>query len=265
MTVRLPRAARSTAMLAVTSLTLAACGGDSRGADSGTITFDSAHTLSAVTQVGAAPILALSPDGRHATAWVSAPDGGTDGRLHVLVARDGDTTQVLRELTDPLGPIEPHGEAPPKLAWSSRSGSHTLGALYVVGKVIPGRRFPVSALRFVRSDDGGASWSQPVTVTDDTTKGVADGADFGSHNFHALHAAPDGTFYVAWLDGRAGKSAVYMTHSTDGGASWAPNVRVVPITSPLTEACPCCRTAIAADADGTVYLSWRAVIADTTA
>ncbi|WP_337171043.1 redoxin domain-containing protein [Gemmatimonas aurantiaca] len=251
-------------------LAAGACSGDRSANDTDakatTIAFDSAHTLSAVTQVGAAPILALAPDGRHATAWVSAPGGGTDGRLHVLVARDGDTTQVLRELTDPLGPIEPHGEAPPKLAWSSRAGaSPTLGALYVVGKVVPGRRFPASALRFVRSDDGGATWSAPVTVTDDTTKGVADGGDFGSHNFHALHAAPDGTFYVAWLDGRAGKSAVYMTHSSDGGATWATNVRVVPTTSALTEACPCCRTAIAADADGTVYLSWRAVIADTSA
>ncbi|HEY0929427.1 MAG TPA: redoxin domain-containing protein [Gemmatimonas sp.] len=266
--------ARSTILLAVTAfgttLAAAACGGGDpapqvKDVAATTIAFDSAHALSAVTQVGAAPILALAPDGRHATAWVSAPGGGTDGRLHVLVARDGDTAQVLRELTDPLGPIEPHGEAPPKLAWSSRNGTHTLGALYVVGKLVPGRRFPAAALRFVRSDDGGVTWSAPVTVTDDTTKGVADGANFGSHNFHALHAAPDGTFYVAWLDGRAGKSAVYMTHSTDGGATWAANVRVVPMTSKLTEACPCCRTAIAADADGTVYLSWRAVIADTVA
>lgn len=266
-----PRLVWLTATTFVATVAMAACGGDAVPHDTttvaaSTIAFDSAHTLSAVTQVGAAPILALAPDGRHATAWVSAPDGGTDGRLHVLVARDGDTTQVLRELTDPLGPIEPHGEAPPKLAWSTRAGgSSTLGALYVVGKLVPGRRFPASALRFVRSDDGGATWSSPVTVTDDTTKGLANGADFGSHNFHALHAAPDGTFYVAWLDGRAGKSAVYMTHSIDGGATWAANVRVVPMTSTLTEACPCCRTAIAADADGTVYLSWRAVIADTSA
>lgn len=231
------------------------------------LTFDSARVLSAVSNVGAAPILALAPDGRYATAWVSAPDGGTDGRLYVQVSRDvpGAASNVVqRELRDALGPIEPHGEAPPKLAWSTRAdGRLTLGALYVVGKLVPGRRFPASALRFVRSDDGGSTWSTPVTVTDDTTKGLD--ADFGSHNFHALYAAPNGTFHVAWLDGRAGKSAVYTTHSTDGGSTWARNVRIVPMGAPLTEACPCCRTAIAADADGHVYLAWRAVIPDTSA
>ncbi len=248
-----------------------ACAGDrpdnDRTATVGTeLVFDSAHVVSAVTQVGAAPILALTPDGRHATAWVSAPGGGADGRLHVMVAREGDTSTTVRELSDPLGPIEPHGEAPPKLAWAAHpDGSLTLGARYVVGRVIPGRRFPASALRFVRSDDGGSTWSRPVTVTDDTTSGLENGGDFGSHNFHALHAAPDGSFYVGWLDGRAGKSAVYMTHSRDGGATWAPNVRVVHRDSPLSEACPCCRTAIVADRDGTVYLAWRAVITDTAA
>ncbi|MFN7799518.1 redoxin domain-containing protein [Gemmatimonas sp.] len=234
------------------------------------VRFDSTHELSAVSNVGAAPILALAPDGRHATAWVSAPNGGTDGRLHVLVTRDGAPPGdgLMRELTDVLGPIEPHGEAPPKLAWVTRKdGGLTLGALYVVGKLVPGRRFPASALRFVRSDDGGNSWSAPVTVTDDTTKALAEGldTDFGSHNFHALHGAPDGTFHVAWLDGRHGKSAVYATHSTDGGVTWAPNVRVVPGGAPLTEACPCCRTAIAADQSGRVYLAWRAVMTDSAA
>jgi peroxiredoxin len=233
----------------------------SNASSTAAIVFDSAEVLSAVSGVGAAPILALAPDGRRASAWVSAPDGGTDGRLHVLITADGSTADAVVQhvLTDPLGPIEPHGEAPPKLAWATRAdGTSTLGALYVVGRIVPGRRFPASALRFVKSDDGGRTWSPPATVTDDSSAAL--GADFGSHNFHALHASPTGTFHVAWLDGRAGKSAVYTTHSTDGGVTWAPNVRVVPLTAPMTEACPCCRTAIASDSAGRVYLAWRAVI-----
>jgi peroxiredoxin len=231
-----------------------------------TLAFGAPLTLSAVTEVGAAPILAIAPDGRQATAWVSAPNGGTLGRLYVSVADSTGAPGEPGELVDPLGPIEPHGEAPPKLAWARRAGGGmTLGALYVVGRVVPGRRFPMSALRYVRSDDGGHSWSAPVTVTDDPSAVADVPADFGSHNFHALHAAPDGTLYVAWLDGRHGKSATYLTHSTDGGRSWAPNVRVVPPTSRFREACPCCRTAIAAGADGAVYLAWRAVLPVDTA
>lgn len=121
------------------------------------------------------------------------------------------------------------------------------GALYVVAKVVPGKRFPLAALRFVRSADRGTTWQPPVTVTDDTV--------FGSHNFHALHAARDGSLYAAWLDGREGQSAAYVTRSTDGGKTWAANRRVS-----MGEACPCCRTAIASGADGTVYLAWRQVL-----
>jgi hypothetical protein len=89
-------------------------------------------------------------------------------------------------------------------------------------------------------------WSEPVTVTDDSI--------FGSHNFHALYAAPDGALYASWLDGRAGKSTVFMTRSTDGGRTWMPNVRAA-----AGEACPCCRTAMGSAKDGTLYLAWRQV------
>jgi hypothetical protein len=183
-------------------------------------------------------MFAVSPEGREALAWVAAPDGGTDGRVYVAI--DGGAPSELR---DPLGPIEPHGESPPKLAFSGNA----LGVLYVVAKEVPGRRFPAAALRFAHSEDEGKTWSAPVSVNDDST--------FGSHNFHALHAARDGSLYVAWLDGRSGKSAAYVTRSPDGGRTWAANQRVT-----TGGACPCCRTAIATASDGTVYVAWRAVL-----
>jgi hypothetical protein len=184
-------------------------------------------------------MFAIAPDGREATAWVSAPDGGKDGRLYISTGAG-----ELAELRDSLGPIQPHGEAPPKIAYAP-DGS--LLALYVVGREAPGRRFPLAALRFARSADGGRTWGAPVTVTDDS--------EFGSHNFHALHVASDGTVYAAWLDARGGKSAAYITRSEDGGRTWAPNRAVS-----AGEACPCCRTAIATAPDGTVYVAWRAVL-----
>lgn len=202
--------------------------------------FSAPEVISAATGVGAAPMFATAADGREAIAWVSAVDGGTDGVLHVRV--EGTTS----DLRDPLGPIEPHGEAPPKLAWAADGSLH---ALWVVGKEIPGRRFPVSALRHARSPDGGRTWGAPVTVTDDTLV-------FGSHNFHALHAAADGGIIAAWLDGREGQSAAFLARSDDGGSTWGTNVRIS-----LGEACPCCRTAIASAADGSVWVAWRTVLA----
>jgi len=227
-----PRMRRSSRALLAASLLLAACAPKPPE-------FSAAEVVSAATGVGAAPMFAVAADGREAIAWVSAEGGGSDGVLHLRV---GDRESNLR---DSLGPIEPHGEAPPKLAWAPDGSLH---ALWVVGKVVPGRRFPVSALRHARSSDGGATWSSPVTVTDDTLV-------FGSHNFHALHTAADGGIIAAWLDGRDGQSAAFLARSDDGGATWGKNVRIS-----MGEACPCCRTAIASAADGSVWVAWRSVL-----
>ncbi len=205
------------------------------------VSLGSAELLNAGTDVGAAPMIALSPGGARTVAWVSAPGGGSDGRLYVST-NDG----PVSELRDSLGGIEPHGEAPPKVGYAP-NGDSTLYALYAVGKVIPGRRFPFTTLRFASSPDRGKSWNAPRTVSSDSIP--------GSRNFHAMHVAQDGTIYVAWLESSdESKSGTYLTHSSDGGATWSKAVRVAP-----QEACPCCRTAIATARDGTLYLAWRSV------
>jgi hypothetical protein len=196
-------------------------------------------TVSTPTGVGTSPMFALSPKGKRAMVWVSAPDSGTDGRLHVSV--NGATPVTI---ADPLGAVQAHGEAPPRMMFG-QDGS--IAILYVLGKDVE-KRFPASALRFVRSADGGTTWSTPTTVTDDSTT-------FGSHNFHSLYVALDGTIYAAWLDGRTGTSGTYFTYSKDGGRTWAPNKKLS-----VGETCPCCRTAITADAQGVVYAAWRTVL-----
>jgi hypothetical protein len=202
------------------------------------VQFEPHEIISRTTGVGAAPMFAVSATGKRAAAWVSAPGGGTDGRLYVSI-----NGAAPVEVTDPLGPIVAHSEAPPKLSF----GQHDeLYVAYVVGRVIPGKRFPESALRFRRSADGGKTWGAPVGVTDDS--------DFGSHHFHAMHVAADGSIYIVWLDGREGKSGAYLTRSNNGGTTWEKNRRI-----DVGEACPCCRTAIASASDGTLYVAWRKV------
>ena len=201
-------------------------------------TLSEPETISAATTVGAAPMFALSPTGKRAVAWVSAPGGGTDGRLYVTAG--GAPT----ELRDSLGPIEPHGEAPPKLAYAP-DGS--LYALYAVAKVVPGRRFPMSSLRLAKSGDDGQTWTAPVTIASDSA--------FGTRNFHALHAGSDGALYVAWLESSQGKSKTFLTRSTDAGTTWT-----TPALADTAQSCPCCRTAIATARDGTLYLAWRTVL-----
>jgi len=200
-------------------------------------TLSDPETVSAATTVGAAPMFALSPTGKRAVAWVSAPGGGTDGRLYVS------TGGPPSELRDSLGPIEPHGEAPPKMSYGPDG---TLYALYAVGKVVPGRRFPMSSLRLAKSADDGRTWTAPVTIASDSA--------FGTRNFHALHVGGDGSLYVAWLESSQGKSKTFLTRSTDAGSTWTP-----PVLADTNQSCPCCRTAIATGRDGTLYLAWRTV------
>jgi hypothetical protein len=207
-----------------------------------------ARVVSHETENGATPMFVASPRGARVVSWVSAEGGGENGVLHLSITPAGATEPLPTvSMRDSLGPIEPHGEAPPQLAADSAG---RIFALYAVGKVVPGQRFPVSALRFVRSADQGRTWSTPVTVNDAGEHGA-----FGSHSFHALTVGPDGTLLATWLDARKGKSGVWMSRSRDGGATWEPNRAIY--DSPT---CPCCRTAVAMAADGHIYVAWRAIL-----
>lgn len=228
------RGAVAAAALWGATATASACGGTPG------VSLRAAEVLRAPIAGGATPMFAIAPGGDRTVAWVAAPGGGSDGRL--FTSTNGAAPSELR---DPLGGIEPHGEAPPKVGYAP-DGS--LYALYAVGRLEEGRRFPFTTLRVARSTDGGRTWSEPRTVTGDSVP--------GSRNFHALHVAGDGSLYVAWLEARGGRaSATYLTRSADGGATWRPTVRV-----DASESCPCCRTAITTAPDGTLYLAWRTVL-----
>ncbi len=98
---------------------------------------------------------------------------------------------------------------------------------------------------FSRSTDlisnGKAQWSAPVRLNDDPPTALA------GHYYPQVSLAPNGRIVVAWYDYRndphpltppkkgealslfsnLGSDAdVYMTYSTDGGSTWAPNLRV---------------------------------------
>lgn len=204
--------------------------------------FGPEEVLSAATVHGATPMLLVTSRGARVLSWVAEPDSTTPSRLFVSVTGGADGTHT-GSLTDPLGGIEPHGEAPPQLA---AGDDGALYVLYTVGKEVPGRRFPMSALRFSRSDDGGRTWSGPVSVNE--------GEAFGSHNFHSLLAAPGGVVYAAWLSSASGRSGVWLRRSDDGGRTWGPSRGIH-----LEPTCPCCRTALAVAHDGTLYAAWRKI------
>ncbi|MDB4951501.1 MAG: putative cytochrome c biosis protein, partial [Gemmatimonadetes bacterium] len=189
------------------------------------------------------------PDGRVSLAWVSAPAGGSDGRLSLVsdvraAAGGGGSVPPPSELRDSLGSMSIYGEVPPKIAYAPDG---TLYAAYLVTRVVPGRRWPVNALRFASSTDGGAHWSAPATVTA--------GREFGSYDDHALYVGPDGAVYLSWLaQDDTHSSHTYFARSADGGRTWSK-----PAVIDADASCPCCRTAMATGPDGALYVAWRKI------
>jgi hypothetical protein len=112
------------------------------------------------------------------------------------------------------------------------------------------------------SNDHGQTFSSEVKINDDKIP--------GPHGMHSLAVAKDGRIYVSWLDERNVRVAkpsakdeghhmesnrdLFIAYSTDGGRTFSPNRKVA------SEACPCCKTALAVSDDGTLYAGWRQVL-----
>jgi hypothetical protein len=74
-----------------------------------------------------------------------------------------------------------------------------------------------------RSTDGGVSWSAPLAIDDDPLATRATGF------YPQLSVAPNGRIDVAWADNRDTTDFHFderYTYSTDGGVTWAQNVKV---------------------------------------
>ena len=100
----------------------------------------------------------------------------------------------------------------------------TLNLLYS-GSDIESRYHIDPRTYFVRSSDGGQTWSTPVLV--DSYAG-----DTGRGGVKTqLGRGPDGSLYALWTDGRNGDNDVYFAKSVDGGASWSPVRRLNDISA----------------------------------
>ena len=106
-------------------------------------------------------------------------------------------------------------------------------------------------IRFAVSEDGGQTFSDPITVNDDTRP--------ITHRFNAMLADAQGVT-LAWIDKRDGAgdpdyrgAAIYTARSTDGGHTFQTNRKLA------DHSCECCRLGLAADTDGTPVVLWRQI------
>jgi hypothetical protein len=179
---------------------------------------------------------------------VPAPGGGADLVFQSSLDLGESFTETMKVNHVP-GEVYDHGENSPQLLTSPDEST-----MYAVWNGRDPKNPESGGIRFSRAGTMRTAWSPAVTVNDDTKP--------ASHGFQTAAVAPDGTIYIAWLDGRDGRAttdgatggttSIYMTKSTDGGKTWAKNVRV------STNVCPCCRVSWAF-VNGRVLIAWRYV------
>ena len=107
---------------------------------------------------------------------------------------------------------------------TDRSGTSTNNNVYMLASIQPFGFGTGTDVMFVRSTDGGQTFSPPRRINDDSV----------NHNtwhwFGTLSVAPNGRLDVVWLDTRDDanniQSQLFYSYSHDGGDTWSANVAV---------------------------------------
>src|SRR5918998_1214849 len=190
------------------------------------------------------PALAIDPvSGDLNMGWIEG-DGRTWALYAARSAKSGAWSTPVRVAGGPAQPdeVHPHGESSPRLI---AGPADQLALVWPNNIKVEGRKWPAAMLRFSRSDDGGRTWSPPITLNDDTTGAMV------SHQFHGATLVGDSSLAVAWLDEREAAAPIaagadghaqhavepdaqiYFTTSRDFGRNWGPNIKG------WDAACPC--------------------------
>ncbi len=146
------------------------------------------------------------------------PSAAPSFDFHTLVPVGGET--LLGAIVNPDGLV-----GQPWIA-TDRSNGPQSGNIYICGSFSTGNPGDPMDVRFVRSSDGGLTWSAPVRVNDDSPRPSS------WQWFGAMSVAPGGRIDVVWYDTRtdlnARRSELYYSSSSDGGRTWERNVPVSP-------------------------------------
>ena len=128
-------------------------------------------------------------------------------------------------------PINPEGLVGQVFLAVDRSGTTTNDNVYMLASVQPPGFTNGSDVMFVRSTNGGITFSAPRRINDDPVNHAK------WHWFGTLSVAPNGRIDAVWFDTRNAAnntdSQLFYSYSIDGGNTWSPNVAVSNLFNPF--------------------------------
>ena len=152
-------------------------------------------------------------DGKVYVAWIMY-EGANPYDCDIFFAKSTDGGQTFSTPAN-VNPVE--DEARHYHPWIAVSTDGTIYVTYAK------RNSTSVGVYLSRSQNGGASFGPPVRIDDEDTGTRYRGGV-------QIIIAPDGVLHATWTDGRAGDGTQYMdiyyAKSSDGGASFSPNIRV---------------------------------------
>jgi len=189
---------------------------------------------------GGDPYVAFSPDGKNAYFVCQAFDFTPPFAIRLLVNRGTVTSSGITWQTSGLATVS---------AWNgngkTRGGNGQFpdhdslhvdpvsGRIYVTWAQFDGLKGTHSPVYIATSTDGGRSFSAPVKVTVGNIRNNQD---------QRIVTAPNGDAYLTFDNGvQGGKGTVlYVTKSTDGGATWSTPVQFATLVNPVCVFPPGC-------------------------
>ena len=121
-------------------------------------------------------------------------------------------------------PINPSGLVGQIYLAVDRSGTSSNNNVYMLASVQPTDAPNGSDVMFIRSTDGGQTFSTPRRINDDPINHDK------WHWFGTLAVAPNGRLDAIWLDTRNAEnnidSELFYSYSYDAGVTWSPNIVV---------------------------------------
>jgi len=172
--------------------------------------------------------LAVGPEGDVYIAGGSRNPSGPPTLVKSTTAKDPGTVPTFDLVTrfdlggrlgNRLAP-NPGGFAGQYWVATDHSDGPTRGNVYVLASVFPSGPDPLEVM-FVRSTDGGQTFSPPIRINDDP-------ADSNAWQwFGTMSVAPNGRIDVVWNDSRANGQVnlteLYYSFSEDAGVTWSEN------------------------------------------